>query len=89
MQNVIKVEVTRKDLREWYFSVTGCPIAKALRRIFPNEDILVSSRAVLIGDNVYILPNIADRKAKNRSSGNWKGKLLGGFSFELIIKPKE
>lgn len=92
MENVLKIYVTRKDLKQPYGSPIDCPIATAIKRTYPKLDVFVDSNTVNLWDKDYyrtfpiyqycIRPE-DDRKAQMRESGNLLGKLLGGFTVVL------
>lgn len=92
---IIKVRVTRQDLKNPYSSPNRCPIATALKRAFPHLAIMVGGRSVDMWDPnykggrsfpvyEYSLRREDTRKAMDRGDNSLWGKIIGGFDVVLV-----
>jgi len=80
---VIKFEVTRKDLRHKYSNPWDCPIYHALERVLPGCNIGVGDTTVIINGINFYLPPRYNKLAKERAQTFW-GQIIGGFKGEII-----
>ena len=92
---IIKVRVTRKDLKNRYNGPTSCPIYRALKRNFPHLAFMVGSTRVHAWDYSrmdngafpcyeYNLERKYDKKAFWRSGNSLWGRIMGGFDVVLV-----
>ena len=91
MENVLKIYVTRKDLKQPYGSPIDCPIATAIKRTYPKLGVFVGSDIVNLWDKTKYAPPLYqysirpedNTKAQMRGDGKLLGKILGGFMVLL------
>jgi hypothetical protein len=74
------INVNMKDLEGVYTNPFDCPIARALKRLFPSKKVIVGPRTLEINYVQYDLPADANEKAQGMSNGYMTKE---EFSFEL------
>lgn len=82
MENILEIQVTRKDLKQPYDKPLTCPIATAIKRDYHGH-VVVFGGSVRINNIHYNLRPEDDRKAYMRGDGKLLGRLLGGFKVIL------